>query len=201
MGCTDFIACNYDPDVTVDDGSCTYEGCINPVACNYDWQAGCDDGSCILPDGCNSPTACNFNILATCDDGSCDFISCADCAGVPFGESIIDTCGVCLLPLDTLFNLTCVGDLYIPNAFSPNNDGINDVWMAVSARPLTRFEIWIYNRWGELIYTSKDPLDFWDGSNADGDYYVANGVYHYITEYGYGATNVKVKTGHISVLR
>ncbi|MFK7758239.1 MAG: gliding motility-associated C-terminal domain-containing protein [Flavobacteriales bacterium] len=201
LGCTDPEACNYEPEVTVNDGSCTYEGCINPIACNYDAAAGCDDGSCILPDGCNSPAACNYDPSATCDDGSCDFTSCADCAGVPFGESVIDTCGVCLLPTDTLFNFSCVGDLFIPNSFTPNNDGLNEVFQVQSARPLTSFQIWIYNRWGDLIYTSTDPTQVWDGSHESGNHYVQNGVYSYRVQYNYGGANSKEKTGHISVFR
>ena len=45
-GCTDSIACNYNPLATTDDGSCTLPGCTNTSAVNYDPSAGCDDGSC-----------------------------------------------------------------------------------------------------------------------------------------------------------
>lgn len=55
-GCTDPIACNYNPAANVNDGSCVYPGCNNAIACNYDPTAGCDDGSCIV-------------VGASCDDG------------------------------------------------------------------------------------------------------------------------------------
>ena len=45
-GCTDPVACNYNPLATIDDGSCTYSGCTDPIAANYNPLAGCDDGSC-----------------------------------------------------------------------------------------------------------------------------------------------------------
>ena len=48
-GCTNPIACNYDPTATCDDGTCDLEscfGCLDPAACNYDDQAISDDGSC-----------------------------------------------------------------------------------------------------------------------------------------------------------
>ena len=49
-GCTDALACNYDPAATTDDGSCNLpDGCTNTSAANYDPSAGCDDGSCIIP--------------------------------------------------------------------------------------------------------------------------------------------------------
>jgi len=49
-GCTDPSACNYDPLVTIDDGSCnTVYGCMDPLYIEYDATATCDDGSCISP--------------------------------------------------------------------------------------------------------------------------------------------------------
>ena len=71
-GCTDTLACNYSTTATCDDGSClTIYGCTDTLACNYSTTATCDDGSCVLPDGCTDATACNYNSSALCDDGSC----------------------------------------------------------------------------------------------------------------------------------
>ena len=53
-GCTDATACNYDPNATVDDGSCDFSSCS----------------------GCTDAMACNYNPNATEDDGSCEFDSC-----------------------------------------------------------------------------------------------------------------------------
>jgi gliding motility-associated-like protein len=76
-GCTNPIACNYDPNSGCDDGSCNLPGCTDPIACNYDLNADCDDGSCTYP-GCTDPLACNFVVTAGCDDGSCDYFSMSD---------------------------------------------------------------------------------------------------------------------------
>jgi len=76
-GCTNPIACNYDPNAGCDDGNCNLPGCTDPVACNYDLNADCDDGSCTYG-GCTDPLACNFNPLAGCDDGSCGYFSMSD---------------------------------------------------------------------------------------------------------------------------
>ena len=54
-GCTDAIACNFDPSANQDDGSCIFPGCNVPDACNYDSNAGCDDGSCCFST-CNTIT-------------------------------------------------------------------------------------------------------------------------------------------------
>jgi hypothetical protein len=61
LGCTDALACNYDPDATQDDSSCDYDcsGCTNPEACNYDPSAQVDDGSCVL-----EGSAVIFNLLS-----------------------------------------------------------------------------------------------------------------------------------------
>jgi hypothetical protein len=45
-GCTDPFAINYDPEATIDDGSCTYEGCTYFQAINFNSNASLDDGSC-----------------------------------------------------------------------------------------------------------------------------------------------------------
>mgnify|MGYP003644092846 CR=1 FL=1 len=75
LGCTDPTANNYDPDATIDNGSCIYSGilgCTNPLANNYDPLAEYDDGSCNYDVyGCTDPTAANYDPSATIDDGSC----------------------------------------------------------------------------------------------------------------------------------
>ena len=75
-GCTDETACNYDPNATVDDGSCdfaTCSGCTDETACNYNPNATEDDGSCEFTScaGCTEIFSCNFDPSATIDDGSC----------------------------------------------------------------------------------------------------------------------------------
>ncbi|WP_306641251.1 hypothetical protein [Sanyastnella coralliicola] len=82
------------PDPTNNPFAFACPGCTDPTACNYEPEAISDDGSCILPDGCTDSGACNYDPAATCDDGSCDYISCADCCGIPFGDGT--TCdGIC----------------------------------------------------------------------------------------------------------
>ena len=46
LGCTDPLACNYDPSATIDDASCISAGCADSLANNYDPNAGCDNGTC-----------------------------------------------------------------------------------------------------------------------------------------------------------
>ena len=78
--------------------------------------------------------------------------------------------------------------VYIPNTFSPNNDGINDIWQIIyNLDCWVDVEFRIFNRWGEMIYHGYDfnfsSYPFWDGSINGGGYYAADGVYVY-TFYG-----------------
>jgi gliding motility-associated-like protein len=53
---------------------------------------------------------------------------------------------------------------YIPNAFSPNNDGVNDCFRVKDFGTVKTADIIIYNRYGNLVFQTKNPLDCWDGT-------------------------------------
>lgn len=102
-GCTEPLACNYDPDAQLNDGTCTYpqafyncegncindsdgdgvcdelevSGCSDPAAENYNANA-TDEGECFYS-GCTDPVACNYDPEAVANDGSCEYLSCAGC--------------------------------------------------------------------------------------------------------------------------
>lgn len=90
--------------------------------------------------------------------------------------------------------------LYIPNAFTPNNDGINDVFR-ITGSSIQRFEIIIFNRWGEKVYESTDINQVWDGSHEGGNYYVPNDIYQYVVKVKGFDTDAFERTGTISVMR
>ena len=60
---------------------------------------------------------------------------------------------------------------YLPNAFTPNGDGLNDVFM-IKGESIYVVKLSIYNRWGELIFETTDPEKGWNGSGAPMDVYV-----------------------------
>jgi len=86
-GCTDPAAVNYNPQATVDDGSCiaAVAGCTDPLACNYDPSANQEDMSCIYPEvietSCGTcQVDCDGACLADADgDGICDTCECEGC--------------------------------------------------------------------------------------------------------------------------
>ncbi len=65
--------------------------------------------------------------------------------------------------------------LDMPNAFSPNNDDINDEYKAKSYQSLVEFHASIYNRWGQKLYEWDDPSKGWDGTYKGNP--VKQGVY------------------------
>jgi gliding motility-associated-like protein len=72
----------------------------------------------------------------------------------------------------------CEFTLFIPNSFTPNNDGINDVWFPVFDQ-LDEIKIAVFDRWGKMVFEGT-KLDFvWTGNISGGEYYAPNGVYAY----------------------
>lgn len=77
--------------------------------------------------------------------------------------------------------LACVNNcpsFELPNAFTPNGDGTNDRYLPRTLRFIERIEMNIFNRWGQLVYTTTDPMINWDGTNLNGKL-LAAGVYYY----------------------
>lgn len=88
-------------------------------------------------------------------------------------------------------------DLRIPNAFSPNDDGVNDVWK-VAYRSLLDFKCWIFDRYGNQIFHFTDPSKGWDGKYKGKT--VKPGVYYYVIEAkGSDGTKYK-KSGDINIV-
>ncbi|HUS01807.1 MAG TPA: gliding motility-associated C-terminal domain-containing protein [Chitinophagaceae bacterium] len=54
--------------------------------------------------------------------------------------------------------------IFIPNAFSPNGDNVNDTWNISGLGACTNFEVSVYNRWGQLVFHAKDKIKPWDGT-------------------------------------
>jgi gliding motility-associated-like protein len=72
---------------------------------------------------------------------------------------------------------------YIPNSFSPNNDGINDVFLPVTnAIDPEYYHLMVFNRWGDKVFDTTDPKEAWEGDYKDGSYYLPDGVYMYRLE-------------------
>ena len=75
-------------------------------------------------------------------------------------------------------SITSTGDeskLVMPNTFTPNGDGHNDIFKAKEYRNLSEFHAYIFNRWGQKLYEWADPAEGWDGTYHGSE--VKTGVY------------------------
>lgn len=71
-------------------------------------------------------------------------------------------CGADTVQMNIVFN-PCPCALLLPNAFTPNGDGVNDNFRPLHACDMTNYSMTVFNRYGEKIYFSNDPLQGWDG--------------------------------------
>ncbi|MFM1947697.1 MAG: hypothetical protein RL207_1980 [Bacteroidota bacterium] len=111
-GCTDPLACNYNPLANQNNGTCIYPGSScddgNPNTTNDSIGANCNCvGNLIVP-GCIDPFSCNYNPLATIDDGSCLYPGslCNDNNPNTINDSINPDC-------------LCIGDVIVPGCTDP----------------------------------------------------------------------------------
>ena len=91
--------------------------------------------------------------------------------------------------------------VYIPNAFTPNGDGINDYWQ-VEGRNILKFELFIFNRWGDLVFSSTDPELPWLGDyQGRNDSFAPNGIYNYFLKVKGYDSDAFEKRGTITLMR
>lgn len=106
-----------------------------------------------------------------------------------FGCSDIEPDSIYVRPITTLF---------VPNAFTPDGDGVNDFWSPV-VRDAKEYELYVYDRWGQLFFHTTNPQDQWDGTmkgkRAPVDVYVYQ-VYFRPQE-----GPEERKTGHFTLVR
>lgn len=100
-----------------------------------------------------------------------------------------------------VFEQSCC-NLYVPNIFSPNNDGINDLFSAYfggkNCINLTSFSLKIFDRWGGLIYQTTDLNDEWNG--LVGSQKAITGIYVWMIGYQLGTQKYK-HSGDVTLVR
>ena len=110
-------------------------------------------------------------------------------------------CGTKTDSINIVFD-KCDCEVYIPTAYTPNNDGLNDVFMPIYNCKILDFELLIYNRYGELIYTSENHQQGWDGTYNGTK--APQGVYAWILKYEALIQNAPKefqKTGTVTLIR
>jgi len=90
------------------------------------------------------------------------------------------------------------GNLNFPNAFSPNGDFVNDTFTA-GPGVFNNYQLLIYNRWGQVVFQSTNPLDGWDGTISGQP--APPGTYLYKGSYTNADNLTIVRTGTVALIR
>jgi gliding motility-associated-like protein len=106
-------------------------------------------------------------------------------------------------------NSVCVDNrscftLKLPNVFTPNGDNINDVFRPKEAQHAENFEMQIFDRWGKLVFKTKDFPFEWNGCYMNGNNACPDGAYFYVIEFSVPAEGIpqrQIQSGSVVILR
>jgi gliding motility-associated-like protein len=107
---------------------------------------------------------------------------------------------------DTLCQVIVIESIiqvFVPNTFTPDADGINDVFLpVVSGIKEETYKFWIMNRWGDIVFYTEDSSKAWTGGYQDGEYFIEDGTYVWRIEAEPLTSNeLEVFVGHVNILR
>jgi gliding motility-associated-like protein len=104
---------------------------------------------------------------------------------------------------DSSFITVEVKDIYnltLPNAFSPNNDGLNDEFQIFS-KGIRNFEFWVFNRRGQIVWRTTNPDEVWNGKYLNEYEECPSGVYVYRARTKDVSNKKHEETGQITLIR
>jgi gliding motility-associated-like protein len=104
---------------------------------------------------------------------------------------------------DSSFITVEVKDIYnltLPNAFSPNNDGLNDEFQIFS-KGIRNFEFWVFNRRGQIVWRTTNPDEVWNGKYLNEYEECPSGVYVYRVRTKDVSNKKHEETGQITLIR
>lgn len=93
----------------------------------------------------------------------------------------------------------CPSDIWFPNCFTPNDDGVNDLFMPVYEN-ISNYKLYVFNRWGQLIHESVHVEEGWNGRYKGRE--CPEGVYFFLAEFTEGSKpGNRTVTGSVTLLR
>ncbi len=107
---------------------------------------------------------------------------------------------------DTICKLVTIDDVlfaYVPNSFSPDGDGINELWgMSVNIDVITTFDLKVFDRWGQVVFASDKPREWWNGAANNSGEILKSDVYVYRIAYEIrNAETKKELFGHVTLIK
>lgn len=113
----------------------------------------------------------------------------------------VEVSNLCGIDTDSIIisDGNCNCKIFVPNAFTPDGDGKNDGFLILAKCDFIEYDLKIFDRWGGLIFESKDPNKAWDG-RVTGRICEA-GTYVYRVSYRFGGNTGKVGVGSVVLVR
>lgn len=90
-------------------------------------------------------------------------------------------------------------ELMIPNAFTPNNDGQNDIFKIKNITNQRLIDFKVFNRWGTVVFRTTDPTAGWDGTSRGQIQPI--GVYGYVIQIGFADGYVETYKGTVTLIK
>lgn len=100
-----------------------------------------------------------------------------------YSVTVTNPCGTATASKEVVFE-KCVCHFYLPNAFSPNGDGVNDEFYPVFDCSIRNYHMWIADRWGNVVFDTTNPDERWQGQNAQPGVYSVHVFYQGLNEEG-----------------
>jgi gliding motility-associated-like protein len=100
--------------------------------------------------------------------------------------------------IEVAFDTECCA-VFVPNAFSPNDDGVNDGFLPLSGCGFEGYSLRIFDRWGQLVFESENPDDEWNGRFRGRP--LEPGVYVYVLNCRFSAVDERELYGSFSLVR
>jgi len=131
-------------------------------------------------------------------DGSTQAVYNVSVAGV-YAVDVVNVCGDTRDSVVVTYQ-NCACQFHVPTAFTPNNDGVNDIFLPKNYCPFSEYEVKVFDRWGKMVFDSKNAAVGWDGQA--GNQPQPSGTYVWELVYRDGVTGgVVLKKGTVVLIR
>lgn len=107
--------------------------------------------------------------------------------------------GCILTDTVTINTKNCPIYFYVPNAFTPNNDGTNDSFKPLLKGPVINYRFTVYNRYGNQVFTSSNPQQGWDGTFKSKKQ--DNAVFIWTCDYQFAGKELINQKGTVTLIR
>ncbi len=143
--------------------------CANDVVKYYLYKKETEEAQYVLIDTLQGAASTSYQFDGLPDIAGCFAVAAVDSGGNVGNKSVevcIDNCP----------------EFDLPNIITINGDGANDFFKAIRVRHIKEIDLYLYDRWGTLVYKTKDPLFKWDGTSIFSSRKVSDGTFFYICD-------------------